>query len=47
MMLFMSKYSKNINFFVLIKKNFLMFYGRFMKKKIKKIAKISRAMLKS
>ena len=29
MMLFMSKYSKNIDFFVLIKKNFLMFFGRF------------------
>ena len=29
MMLFMSKYSKNIDFFVLIKKIFLMFFGRF------------------
>ena len=29
MMLFMSKYSKNIDFFVLIKKFFLMFFGRF------------------
>ena len=30
MMLFMSKYSKNIDFFVLIKKKiFLMFFGRF------------------
>ena len=29
MMLFMSKYSKNIDFFVLIKKIFLMFSGRF------------------
>ena len=29
MMLFMSKYSKNIDFFVLIIKNFLMFFGRF------------------
>ena len=29
MMLFMSKYSKKIYFFVLIKKNFLMFFGRF------------------
>ena len=29
MMLFMSKYSKNIYFFVLIKKIFLMFFGRF------------------
>ena len=28
-MFFMSKYSKNIDFFVLIKKNFLMFFGRF------------------
>ena len=27
MMLYMSKYSKNIDFFVLIKKNFLMFFG--------------------
>ena len=27
MMLFMSKYSKNIDFFVLIKKIFLMFFG--------------------
>ena len=29
MMLFMSKYSKNIDFFVLIIKFFLMFFGRF------------------
>ena len=29
MMLLMSKYSKNIDFFVLIKKIFLMFFGRF------------------
>ena len=29
MLLFMSKYSKNIDFFVLIKKIFLMFFGRF------------------
>ena len=29
MMLFMSKFSKNIDFFVLIKKIFLMFFGRF------------------
>ena len=29
MMLFMSKYSKNIDFFVLIKKIFLMFFGHF------------------
>ena len=29
MMLFMSKYSKNIDFFDLIKKIFLMFFGRF------------------
>ena len=29
MMLFMTKYSKNIDFFVLIKKIFLMFFGRF------------------
>ena len=29
MMLFMSKYSKNIDFFVLIKKIFWMFFGRF------------------
>ena len=29
MMLSKSKYSKNIDFFVLIKKNFLMFFGRF------------------
>ena len=29
MMLLMSKYSKNIDFFVLIKKNFLMFFGHF------------------
>ena len=29
MMLFMSKYSKNIDFFVLIKKKFLMFFARF------------------
>ena len=29
MMLFMSKYRKNIDFFVLIKKIFLMFFGRF------------------
>ena len=29
MMLFMSKYSKNIDFFVLIIKIFLMFFGRF------------------
>ena len=29
MMLFMSKYSKNIDFFVLIKKFFLMFFGLF------------------
>ena len=28
-MFFMSKYSKNIDFFVLIKKIFLMFFGRF------------------
>ena len=29
MMIFMTKYSKNIDFFVLIKKFFLMFFGRF------------------
>ena len=29
MVLFMSKYSKNIDFFFLIKKIFLMFFGRF------------------
>ena len=29
MILLMSKYSKNIDFFILIKKFFLMFFGRF------------------